>query len=129
MATQDTEDNKKEFNSRYKTFTDQCMPVIDMYRNFGKVFEVSGEGEKRDIYAEARKAILPQVSFLVGPQGSGKSVLGKKLCANTNMSLVNFPDFVQASNLQDSDEETIVCALIKHLSLEVCPRILLEDFP
>lgn len=124
-----SDDTAEVISARFKNYQDQTMPVIDMYRCFGKVFEVSGEAEKKDVYTEVRKAILPQVSFLVGPQGSGKSVLGRKLCANTNMSLLNFPDFVQESNLQGSDEETVVCALIKRLSLELSPRILLEDFP
>jgi len=45
------------------------------------------------------------------------------------MALINFPKFVTENNLQKSDEETVVCALIKQLSLEICPRVLIEDFP
>jgi len=105
------------------------MPVLDMYKKFGKVTEISGEAEIDVVYAATRKAIFPEVSFLVGPQGSGKSVLGKNLCSRTNMSLINFPKFVTDNNLQKSDEETVVCALIKQLSLEICPRVLIEDFP
>lgn len=32
-------------------------------------------------------------------------------------------------NLGNADEEQVVCALIKRLSLEICPRVMVEDFP
>jgi len=43
--------------------------------------------------------MLPQVSFIVGPKASGKSVLGTSLCEKTNMKKVNFNEFVKREGL------------------------------
>jgi adenylate kinase family enzyme len=65
------EDRTKEavdaLKRRVNTFKEQTAPVVEMYNRFGKVSFISGEGEVNEIYAETRKAIFPQVSFLVGP--------------------------------------------------------------
>jgi len=45
------------------------------------------------------------------------------------MKLLNYEDFVFDKNLDECDEETKTEALIKRLSQELSPRILLEDFP
>jgi hypothetical protein len=45
----------------------QTTPVIDLYRRFGKVREVSGEFDELTVYENTRKAMLPQVSFIIGP--------------------------------------------------------------
>lgn len=93
------DDNVETLKVRIQGFKEETTPVLDMYNRFGKVTYVSGEAEVDDVYAGTRKAIFPQVSFLVGPQGSGKTVLGKKVCERTNMSLINFTNFVAENNL------------------------------
>ena len=45
------------------------------------------------------------------------------------MKSLNYNSFIRSNNLGDCDEETKTVALIKHLSQEINPRILLEDFP
>ena len=114
---------------RYQNYVDQTKPVIAMYDRFGKVHEIDGCRDPNDIYVDSRTAVLPQVSFLIGPQGSGKTVLGNGLCERTNMKLLNFPKFVAENNLGDKDDETVTSALIKALSADEMPRVLLEDFP
>jgi adenylate kinase family enzyme len=69
---------------------DQTKPVIEMYEHFGKVREINGCAEINDIYEESRASVLPEVSWMVGPIGSGKSVLGSDLCERTNMQLKNY---------------------------------------
>jgi len=93
------DDNVETLKKRISSYNDQTQPVLDMYNRFGKVTFISGEPEVNAVYAETRKAIFPQVSFCVGPKGSGKTVLGKKLCSRTNMTLLNFTDFVAEKNL------------------------------
>lgn len=66
---------------------------------------------------------------MVGPQGSGKTVLGQKLCERSNMTLINFLTFIIDENLEKSDEETQVTALIRRLSFETKDRVLIENFP
>jgi len=94
-----TKDAVDALKKRISNFKEQTAPVIEMYNRFGKVSFISGEGEVNEVYAETRKAIFPQVSFLVGPQGSGKTVLGQKLCERTNMRLINFSSFIVEENL------------------------------
>ena len=67
--------------------------------------------------------------FMVGPKASGKTKIGEKLAARTNMSLINFNEFVQSKGLQNSDDETIVLSLIQRLGAETKPRVILENFP
>lgn len=45
------------------------------------------------------------------------------------MKLINFSDFVVEQELTNADEETTTMALIRRLAGEICPRVLLEDFP
>ena len=92
----------------------QTTPVIDLYRRFGKVREVSGEHDELTVYENTRKAMLPQVSFIIGPQASGKTTLGAALCERTNQRLINF---------------NVVMHLIRTLSNELSPSVLIEDFP
>jgi len=72
---------------------------------------------------------LPQVSFIIGPQASGKTTLGRRLCEKTNMSMINFNHLIVEQKLQRKNEEEQTMALIKTLADEVSPRILIEDFP
>lgn len=103
--------------------------MIDYYEQFGKVRRIDANRDVLDIYEDTRKAMLPQISCIVGPKASGKTTLGKALCERTNMKLLNFNEFVAEKNLGDCDDETVTSALIKQLSTELCPRVLLEDFP
>ena len=73
--------------------------------------------------------MLPQVSFLIGSQASGKSTLGGKLCERTNQKLINFGDYLQAKSLQGADDDTVVMSLVQSLAEEISPCVMLEDFP
>lgn len=73
--------------------------------------------------------MLPQITFVIGPKGSGKSSLGQALCKRTNMTSINFGNFVRFRGIEHADDETKVLALINQLAMEIKPRVLLEDFP
>jgi shikimate kinase len=73
--------------------------------------------------------MLPQVSFLIGPIGSGKSTLGRLLCERTNAKQLNFSKFVAEHGLTESEDDVVVMALIQQLALEISPRVVIEDFP
>lgn len=83
-----------------------------------------------EVWADTRLAMLPQVSFIIGPHASGKSALGKALCQRSNCVSLKFNQWLKDEGLSgETDEETVVSALIRRLSQEVSPRIVLEDFP
>lgn len=101
-----------------------------MYKRFGKVSEVDGSGDPIEVFRMTRKAMLPQVSWMIGPKVSGKTELGRRLAERTNAKHFPFLDWCKEKgfNAAHSDEQ-IVHALINQLSLEIAPTVIIEDFP
>lgn len=114
---------------RLENYTRETQPVINLYRQFGKVREVNGEFDELTVYEATRKAMLPQVSFIIGPKGSGKTSVGKVVCEVSNQKMLNFHDFIEENKLSDKDEETVMMSLIRHLANEISPNVLIEGFP
>ena len=84
-----------------------------MYERFGKVRRVDANREEIEVYEDTRKAMLPQISCMIGPKASGKTTLGNALCERTNMKMINFNDFIADNCLTDENDETVTMALIK----------------
>ena len=124
-----SDDNPDAVAKRFDTFQQKNLPVINYYEQFGKVRRIDANRDVLDIYEDTRRAMLPQISCVIGPKASGKTTLGNALCERTNMKLINYNEFIAEQNLADCDDETKTSALIKRLSGEICPRVLLEDFP
>jgi hypothetical protein len=124
-----SDDTEEVIKKRLQTFVDESKPVVDMYERFGKVREVDGSGDPIEVFKATRKAMLPQVTWIVGPKISGKTTIGNMLAYRTNAKLLNFCDFIAQHGLENSDDETVVHALIQQLALEIAPRILIENFP
>lgn len=76
-----------------------------------------------------KRALLPDVFFLNGPKGSGKTTVGKMLAEKTNMEMLNFDHFIKNHKIQNKDDETKVFKLIGYLLDTVSSRVLIEDFP
>jgi MoxR-like ATPase len=93
--------------------------MIDASKSVAEVFEAT------------KRAMLPEVFFLLGPKGSGKSSVAQALSQRTNMNLLNFENFLVDSgfNPKDYDDEEVTLALVRHMVQETSPRILIEDFP
>lgn len=70
-----------------------------MYRKFGKVREIDASGSVNEVYALTKKALLPDVFFLNGPKGSGKTTVGKLLAEKTNMEVLNFDKYIKQHKL------------------------------
>ena len=124
-----SDDNSDAIDKRFETFTSKNLPVVAYYEQFGKVRKIDANRDSIDIYEDTRRAMLPQISCMIGPKASGKTTLGGALCKRTNMKLLNYNNFVDEQGLADNDDEEKTMALISHLAMEVCPRVLLEDFP
>ena len=52
---------------RYTNYTEQTLPVVEFYNKFGKVDTIDGSGQAADVYVATRKAILPELTLLLGP--------------------------------------------------------------
>jgi len=50
-----------------------------MYQKFGKVREVDGSGDTFQVWNLTRKAMLPQITFMIGPKVSGKTTIATAL--------------------------------------------------
>ena len=97
-------------------YKESTIPVIDLYERFGKVKKIDTNRDELEAYNDTRKAMLPQISCMIGPKASGKTTLGNALCERTNMKLVNFNTFCTENKLDGEDDETVTAALIKQMT-------------
>lgn len=104
-------------------------PVVDLYRKFGKVRHIDASESIAKVYEATRKAVLPQVSFMIGPSKAGKTTLSTSLAQRTNQTVLNFTHFQNERNLAAKSDEDKVKELIKYLVEQPAPRVLIEEFP
>jgi adenylate kinase family enzyme len=123
------DDNEETLKKRLRAFKELSRPVVDLYQKFGKVRYIDAGFPIDHVYSETRKAMLPEIFYIIGPKCAGKTALGHALAERTNMNTLNFSKFVRDHGLKEADCETKTAALIKQLVNETAPRILLEDFP
>jgi adenylate kinase family enzyme len=102
-----------------------------MYSRFGKVKHIDASKSVSEVFEATKKAMLPEIFFMIGPKGSGKSTLAKELAYRTNMEVLSFDKFLKEAGFNPSnyDDEEVTHSLIKRLINETAPRLLLEDFP
>lgn len=123
------DDSAEIIQGRVDVFKAQNPQVIDYYTKFGKVVKIDATAPIADVYAQSKRAILPQCISILGPKCSGKTSIGQAMAARTNMRLIDFNQFVLQNGLQGQKDEVITAELIKSLSKEKKPRIVLENFP
>jgi adenylate kinase family enzyme len=92
------------------------MAVVEYYSRFGKVRSIDATGTISEVYAQSKDAVLPQVELVLGTKGSGKTTVARTLCERTNAAYLNFLDFAAQEDMQDIDEEELVCRLIQRLA-------------
>lgn len=103
--------------------------MIDYYQRFNKVARIDATGDIADVYRQTKQAILPQTMFILGPKASGKTLIAQNVAERTNMTMINFDQFVEAHDLKDTDDERKMMALLSALSRELKPRVIIENFP
>lgn len=85
--------------NRLKVYANESKPVVEMYRQFGRVREVDGGRDVGEVWNDTRCSMLPQVSFIIGAHASGKTVLGNTICDRSNATLLKMNDFLEKENL------------------------------
>ncbi len=102
-----------------------------MYARFGKVKHIDASKGVAEVFEATKKAMLPQVFFMIGPKGSGKSTVARELANRTNMVVLNFNHFLREHHfdLNDYDNEEATMALVRYLVNRTNPRVLIQDFP
>jgi adenylate kinase family enzyme len=72
-AVQREDDNEETLKKRLRAFKELSRPVVDLYARFGKVKMIDASKSVADVFEATKRAMLPEVFFLLGPKGSGKS--------------------------------------------------------
>ena len=54
-----SDDNAETIKTRVQNYFDQSMPVVDYYKQFGKVRHIDATGSIAEVYAQSKKAVLP----------------------------------------------------------------------
>lgn len=116
---------------RLRAFKELSKPVVELYAKFGKVKHIDASKTVSEVFEATKKAMLPEVFFMIGPKGSGKGTFAKDLAARTNMEVLSFDKFIRESGFDanDYDDEEVTLALVKRLVNETAPRFIIEDFP
>lgn len=125
------DDNEETLKKRLRAFKELSKPVVEMYARFGKVKHIDASKSVGEVFEETKKAMLPQVFFMIGPKGSGKSTVATELASRTNMIVLRFDHFLKSKgfDVNDYDDEEATMSLVHHLVHETNPRVLIEDFP
>lgn len=123
------DDNEEAIAKRVETYFSESLPVIQFYKNFGKVAEINACGSVADVYCDTKKALLPQCMCLLGPKVSGKTTIGRAMAERTNMKLVDFCEFIRTNGLVGQNDEVVTAQFIQSLAREKCTRLVLENFP
>ena len=130
-SVQREDDNEETLKKRLRAFKELSKPVVDMYSRFGKVKHIDASKSVNEVFDATKKAMLPEIFFMIGPKGSGKSTIARELAYRTNMDVLSFDKFLKEAGFNpiNYDDEEVTHALIKRLINETAPRVLLEDFP
>ncbi|KAL7747625.1 hypothetical protein RI367_007066 [Sorochytrium milnesiophthora] len=122
------DDNLESIKKRLVTFTTLSMPVIDHYRQQGKLVSVSSESGVDEVYAVARAKVLdvltefrplPQFNldgraliFVLGGPGSGKGTQCARLKEQYNLTHLSAGDLLRAEVATGSELGKQINALI-----------------
>ena len=81
------------------------MPVVDYYKQFGKVRHIKALGSIQEVYAQSKEAAMPECMFMLGPKACGKSTIAEKMVSRVNMHHIDFTEFVHQNGLRDQGDE------------------------
>ena len=95
------DDNEVTIQKRVDTYFAQTLPVVDYYKQFGKVHHIDATGTIDQVYAQTKEAILPQCMLLMGPEAGGKTTIGRDLVKNKNIKWMDYAKFIEDNALED----------------------------
>jgi adenylate kinase family enzyme len=102
-----SDDKIEVIKNRVQVYFNESVPVVEYYKQFGKVRHIDASGTINDIYAQAREGSLPEVFFMLGPKACGKSTVSQRVAQRTNMLHVDFIKFLLDNGLYGQDDETV----------------------
>ena len=54
-----SDDNAETIKARVQTYFDQALPLVDYYKQFGKLRHIDATGDIASVYAQSKAAVLP----------------------------------------------------------------------
>lgn len=126
-----SDDNEVTIRKRLNVFHTQTNQVLDYYGKLGKVRTINAERDIDSIYLDTKKALLPQLYFVIGPKCSGKTSLAKAIAEQSNMKYIHFPTLCKEEKFKNlkNDDEALMKELIKLMQCEPRTRVIIDDFP
>ena len=128
-AVKRDDDNEETLRKRLNAFNSASLPVVELYSKYGRVRHIDASQSITAVYEQTRKAVFPEVAFMIGPPKSGKKEIGHRLAERCNMSELHFEGWLSERNLNGKDDETITTELIKYLIEQTRSRVLIYEFP
>lgn len=123
------DDNPDVIKKRIQHFVDYTVPVIEYYSKIGKVRRIDATGDVNDIYEATRKAVIPQMMFIIGPKACGKSTIASNMAYRTNMRHIDYQQWKKDTGNKEIEDEEGCTKLIEYLAHEIKPRVIMENFP
>ena len=121
------DDNLDVIKNRVQVYFDESVPVVNYYKQFGKVRHIDASGTIAEIYSQARESALPECFFMLGPKACGKTTVSRRVAERTNMQHVDFVKYLIDNGLYGQDNETITQQFIKYLNQIHAKRVVLEN--
>lgn len=108
--------------------------LIDFYAQFGAVRETDAVGTPELVFKRFKQAIRPEVFFIIGPPGSGKTTQARKMAEKYNLHLIDSESFSydkdQAGKVFRINDDNELSRRLMHAMEKVSSmRFLVEGFP
>jgi len=98
--------------------------VIEYYSKKGNYRLIDVDCALVDSYMKVKKALRPEITFIIGQPASGKTIVANNLINTQNAS------YIDASDIKLGNDEESVKILSSRLdALRVGQKVIVEDFP
>ena len=102
-VVQREDDNEETLKKRLRAFKELSKPVVEMYARFGKVKQIDASKSVNEVFEATKRAMLPEIFFMIGPKGCGKTTAARELGLRTNMEVLRFDKFLSQAGFPSSD--------------------------
>ena len=87
------DDNEEAIANRLNVFHSKTQPVLDFYNHFGKVKTIDGTLSVDEVYKRVQDQIKPNVIFMYGAPGVGKTECARRLSEKIKYHFVHLEVF------------------------------------
>ena len=99
---------------RLRTWEEKTKPVIDLYEKAAMVKTVDASGAREHVYADVKRAFMPQVVFVLGGPGCGKGTQCAKIVAEFGYTHLSAGDLLRAEVARGSPDGQMIDSMIRN---------------